>query len=101
MISRTPRCAWIPVADLLVLRPPAGVKDSAVPDQATANALAVGIRDAVRRASRTAPRVHLFLAGPMALTVMLGHRWNRVRPTTVYEDVATESFYERAFTIEA
>jgi hypothetical protein len=37
----------------------------------------------------------------MALAVMLGHRWNRVRPTTVYEDVATESFYERAFTIEA
>ena len=95
------RTQQIPVADLLVLRPPAGVKDNAVPDQATANALAVGIRDAVRRASRTAPRVHLFLAGPMALAVMLGHRWNRVRPTTVYEDVATESFYEPAFAIDA
>jgi hypothetical protein len=91
----------IPVSRLLVLRPPAGAKDNSVPDGAAANALALGIRDVVRRASLTAPRIHLFLAGPLGLALLLGHRWNRLRPTVIYEDIATEQFYESAFTIDA
>ncbi len=91
----------LPVSQLLVLRPPTGAKDNSIPNSATANALAVGIRDTVRRASRNAPRVHLFQASPMGLALMLGHRWNRLRSTVVYEDVATERIYEEAFTIDA
>lgn len=33
--------------------------------------------------------------------LMLGHRWNRLCHTTVYEDIATEPVYEVAFTINA
>lgn len=39
--------------------------------------LAVGLRDAARRAARGHPRVRLFLAAPMGLAVLLSHRWNR------------------------
>jgi hypothetical protein len=45
--------------------------------------------------------VHLFLAGPGGLTLLLGHRWNRVAPTFVYEDLATGRGYVAAFTIAA
>jgi hypothetical protein len=91
----------LPIERLLVLHPPAGTKDNAVPDAAAAVALAVGVRDTVRQACRNNPRVHLFLAGPMGLALLLGHRWNRVRPTVVYEDVQDELVYELAFTLDA
>ncbi|MGH3922582.1 MAG: SAVED domain-containing protein [Pseudonocardiaceae bacterium] len=91
----------LPVERLLVLRPPAGAKDNAVPDAAAAVALAVGVRDTVRQACRNNPRVHLFLAGPMGLALLLGHRWNRVKPTVVYEDVQNALVYEAAFTLDA
>ncbi|MGI3225005.1 SAVED domain-containing protein [Streptomyces sp. GTA36] len=91
----------VPVSRLLVLRPPAGAKDNSVPDAAAANALAVGIRDLLRRACREHPAIHLFQAGPMGLSLLLGNRWNRLRPTTVYEDVNTQQVYEKAFFIDA
>ncbi|MDQ0938395.1 SAVED domain-containing protein [Streptomyces sp. V1I1] len=91
----------VSVSKLLVLTPPGGAKDGSVPDTAAANALAIGIRDIVRRATRTTPRIHLFLAGPMGLALLLGHRWNQLRPTGVYEDVRTAQGYEAAFTVQA
>lgn len=88
-----------PVSEVLTLSPPSGApKDTAVLDATTAVALAVGIRDDARRA--TAGRhVHLFQAAPLGLALLLGHRWNRVGPTHVYEDL--NPGYERAFTIPA
>ena len=96
------RAQAVPVERLLVLRPLQGPStDIAIPNAPAAVALAVGIRDAVRQASRKHPRVHLFLAGPGGLAALLGHRWNRVRPTVVYEDVQGEHTYEAAFTVDA
>ena len=91
----------VPVETLTVLQPPVGAGDTSIPDAATAIALAVGTRDAARRASRRNRRVHLFLAGPLGFSLLLGHRWNRVAPTVVYEDVRTASTYEPAFTVDA
>ncbi|MEV7886912.1 SAVED domain-containing protein [Streptomyces sp. NPDC002817] len=91
----------VPVSRLLVLRPPGGAQDNSIPDASTANALTVGIRDLLRRACRPHPAIHLFQAGPMGLSLLLGHRWNRLRPTTVYEDVNTQQLYEKAFVIDA
>jgi hypothetical protein len=91
----------VPVSRLLVLRPPGGAKDNSIPDAATASALTVGIRNQLRRACREHPAIHLFLAGPMGLAVLLGNRWNRLRPTTVYEDINGQQVYEKAFTVVA
>jgi SMODS-associated and fused to various effectors sensor domain len=90
----------IPVSRLVVLGPPGGPRDDAVAGPEQACALAVGLRDAARRAARGHPRVHLFLAAPMGLALLLGHRWNRVAPTMVYEDLAVLG-YEAAFTVSA
>lgn len=90
----------VPVGRLVVLGPPGGPRDDAVAGPEQACALAVGLRDAARRAARGHPRVHLFLAAPMGLALLLGHRWNRVAPTIVYEDLAALG-YEAAFTVSA
>lgn len=91
----------LPVDRLVTLGPPSGTRDNVVPDAEHAVALSAGIRDAARRESRNHPRIHLFLAGPMGLALLLGHRWNRVRPTVVYEDVQSDVVYEQAFTLDA
>jgi hypothetical protein len=90
----------VAVSKLVVLRPPGGPRDNAIAGPEQACALAVGLRDAARHATHGHPRVHLFLATPMGLALLLGHRWNRVAPTIVYEDLAALG-YEAAFTISA
>lgn len=92
----------LPVGKLIVLTPPNGTaKDGSVPDSAAANALAVGIRDHLRGVTRRARRMHLFLACPMGLAVLLGSRWNRLCQTVVYEDIKIDDGYGAAFIVEA
>ncbi|GAB3206409.1 SAVED domain-containing protein [Marinactinospora thermotolerans] len=92
----------LPVSKLIVLSPPGGkAKDNSIPDNTTANALAVGIRDRLRRSTRRVQRMSLFFACPMGLAVLLGSRWNRLCQAVVYEDVKTGDIYEAAFTVEA
>ncbi|MCX4743921.1 SAVED domain-containing protein [Kitasatospora sp. NBC_01287] len=92
----------VPVSKLIVLTPPGGpAKDGSVPDSTAANALTVGIRDHLRGVTRPVRRMHLFLACPMGLSLFLGHRWNRLCQTVVYEDIKVDEGYEPAFTIEA
>ncbi|MFJ2186422.1 SAVED domain-containing protein [Kitasatospora sp. NPDC087861] len=96
------RVQGLPVAKLIVLTPPGGTaKDGSVPDSATANALAVGIRDHLRRPTRRFRRIHLFLACPMGLAVLLGNRWNRLCETVIYEDIKVDEGYAPAFTVQA
>ncbi|MDX6501984.1 MAG: SMODS-associated and fused to various effectors sensor domain [Blastocatellia bacterium] len=38
---------------------------------------------------------------PLGLAVLLGHRWNRVKPTAVYEEIPSEGKYEPAFEVQA
>ena len=90
----------LPVDRLVVLGPPGGPRDNAVAGPEQACALAVGLRDAARRAAHGHQRVHLFLATPLGLALLLAHRWNRVAPTVVYEDLAALG-YEAAFTVSA
>lgn len=65
-------------------------------DGGAAMSSAAAVRDWVRRELRGAPCVHLVLVGPAAFALFLGHLWDRVPPTTVYEDLAQDG-YEAAF----
>jgi hypothetical protein len=92
----------LPVSKLVVYGPSGGVaRDGAVPDSSDANALAVGIRDHLRRLARPVRRMHLFLACPMGLAVLLGSRWNRLCETVIYEDIRVDEGYSPAFMIQA
>lgn len=95
--------AGLPVRSLLVLMPSEGAHDQSVAGPGHAVAYAQALRNAVRAQLETAPsdRVHLFLAGPGGLALLLGHRWNRVAPTTVYEDLGPGRGYVEGFTADA
>jgi hypothetical protein len=95
------RQASLPVKVVLTLLPEGGPSDEAVTGASNAIAIARAVREAVRRELRTYKdaRVHLFLACPGALAMILGHRWNRVRFTVAYEDVVTS--YVPAFSVPA
>jgi SMODS-associated and fused to various effectors sensor domain len=53
-----------------------------ITSSAHATATAVGIRDLVRQLAREhdAQRLHLFLAVPHGLALLLGHLWDRMPP---------------------
>lgn len=87
------------VSKILTITPTAGVGPKGVPDAAAANSLAIAIRDLARRHSRDGD-LHLFLIGPLGLAVLLGHHWNRLTTTHVYEHLGGID-YTHAFTIEA
>jgi NTP pyrophosphatase (non-canonical NTP hydrolase) len=63
---------------------------------------ATAIKQAIRAALREhrCNEVHLFIAAPAALALHLGHQWNRVAPTTVWEDLGFDG-YQAAFRVEA
>lgn len=71
-----------------------------IASSADAAASAAAIRDTVRTIvrERQVSKVHLFLAMPGALALLLGHFWDRMPPTQTYEDLITG--YERAFLIQ-
>jgi hypothetical protein len=93
----------LPVGHIGILRPVDGPGPEVIPDGATAARMAVGCRDAVRELLEgyPAPRIHLFLAVPGGLALLLGHRWNALRPTTVYEHLGAGSGYAATLTIQA
>ncbi|MDI5976735.1 SAVED domain-containing protein [Amycolatopsis magusensis] len=70
-----------------------------LPTPRAANGFAVAVRDIARQHSPIG-RLHLFLIGPLGLVVLLGHHWNRVTTTHVYEHL-TGSEYARAFVVRA
>jgi hypothetical protein len=96
--------AGLPIHHLLVILPAAGADDQSVASPGQAVAYAQAIRDLVREDLENypeAPRIHLFLAGPGGLALLLGHRWNRTRPTIVYEHLGPGRGYTPTFAVDA
>lgn len=89
----------LPVSKILTVTPTAGVGPKAVPTAAAANSLSIAIRDLARRHARNCD-LHLFLIGPLGLAVLLGHHWNRLTTTHIYEHLGGID-YTHAFTIDA
>lgn len=78
----------IGVGRAVLVAPAAGARNGLVQDGPTATALAEAIRNAVRgELTAEDTEVHLYLATPSGLALLLGNRWNRVRPTVLYEYV--------------
>lgn len=98
------RAADLPVEAVTTFMPAEGAHDQVVRGPGEAVAYAQTIRNAVRvelEARPHAERIHLFLAGPGGLALLLGHRWNRLRPTTIYEHLGVGRGYTPAFEVEA
>jgi len=82
--------ANLPVARYVDLSPQGGVGPLSLPDAGAAVGWAHATRDSIRAAVRDsgARRVHLFMSAPAGAALLLGHIWNRVGTTIVYEDLS-------------
>ena len=80
----------LPVARYVDLSPQGGVGPLSLPDAGAAIGWAHATRDSIRAAVRDsgARRVHLFMSAPAGAALLLGHIWNRVGTTIVYEDLS-------------
>jgi hypothetical protein len=80
----------LPVSTVVEISPAAGPAPGAISDSGHAVGWALATRDAIREVVREegAQRIHLFMSGPAGGALMLGHIWNRMGPTLVYEDLS-------------
>jgi len=95
--------ARLPVARLAVVTPLHGPGPESVPNGQIAASMAVAVRDEARLLLEQADteRIHLFLAVPGGLALLLGHRWNALRPTTVYEHLGAGRGYVPTLEVQA
>ena len=71
-----------------------------VPDPEAGLGLAAAISAALREeTSSHRAALHLFQAAPLPLAVMVGHLWNRMPMTHLYEDLGPGAGYTSSFTI--
>jgi hypothetical protein len=92
----------LPVDAVARVALPGGSRAARIADGGHAVGVVHAIRDEMRRLLRetAARRIHLFLAAPAGLALLLGHRWNRIAPTVVYEDLGLDG-YQPAYDITA
>lgn len=85
---------------IITVQLPTGVSNTSITDCAHAYAVALGVRDLARQLARITkpPTLHLFMAAPAGLALLLGGLWDRVPATQTYEDLSSNG-YEPAFTI--
>jgi hypothetical protein len=91
--------AGLPVSRLVITRPDAGVGRTAIDGPDEARGLANAVLDAARAELRgeKVPALHLFQAAPLGFAVLLGHAWNRMPETVVYEDLGAGWGYAPTF----
>lgn len=90
----------LPIGTVLTMTPTSGTGPNGVPSPEAAQSLAIAIRDVARNNAPRDGHVHLFLAGPLGLSLFLGHNWNRIATTHVYEHLGGAD-YVHAFTVQA
>jgi hypothetical protein len=86
---------------LISIFPERGPSGAALGNGSEARAWAVNTRDLVRTLARTHrdATVHLFLAVPHGAALLLGHLWDRVPLTQLYEDLGAGHGYSPSFLI--
>jgi hypothetical protein len=92
------RSEALPVRAFVNFSPARGISRDAVGEPDEARGYAQGLLDALRVASRGGtPRLHLFQACPLGLALLLGHVWNRLPETQLYEDLGSGRGYAPTF----
>ena len=78
----------------ILLTPESGPSNTVIRSGAEALGCAFALRDQARTLCRThRPRkVHLYLAAPRGVALLLGHLWDRLPETQLYEDLAADGY---------
>ena len=91
----------IDVGEYVCLRPAGGANNQAIRNAAEARQWAYEVRDSIRRLVQECrpSRIHLFLAGPRGAILLLGHLWDRMPTTQLYEDLGSTKGYSPSYLI--
>ena len=81
------RAQQLPVSRLIIYSPDGGPGWNSVKSPRDGLGLAHAIAKALREDTSGAPKAHLFQATPMPLSLMIGHLWNRMPATQLYDDL--------------
>ena len=83
------------------ISPADGASNQSVGGAAEARGWAYGARDLIRRLSQEygSDQVHLFLAGPNGAVLLLGHLWDRMPSTQLYEYLGAAGGYAPSYLI--
>ena len=89
------------VGHYVCLQPAGGANNQAIHGAADARCWAYEVRDSIRRLVQAygPKRIHLFLAGPHGAMLLLGHLWDRMPPTQLYEDLGPNKGYGPSYLI--
>jgi hypothetical protein len=93
------RAQQLPVGRFVIYSPDAGPGRESVESPQHGLGLAYAISDTLRRDAADASRVRLFQATPMPLSLMIGHLWNRMPETQLYDDLGAGKGYAPTFKI--
>lgn len=94
--------ADLPVAAFINLEPKGGTGREALGSAKEARGFVDAALDQVRElTSQVEGTLHLFQFGPVGAAVLLGHLWNRVPPTQLYDDLGPGRGYTPTFSIPA
>ena len=93
--------AKLPIDHLIVYSPSSGISRQSIPGPKEGLALAHEISAMMRTDTRKVDgMVHFFQAGPLPLSVMVGHLWNRMPLTQLYDDLGPGRGYAPTFLME-
>jgi hypothetical protein len=87
----------LPVAKLIEIYPESGVGQTSIPGEAAALGFVFATFDEIRRVERSVTKLHLFQSAPNGIGVLLGHLWNRVPVTQLYDDANSPKGYFPTF----
>jgi hypothetical protein len=89
------------VGRLIVLAPDTGIGGRALADAPAARGFVESLIGAIRSGGRDTSLVHLFQAAPSGLSLLLGHSWNRMPETQLYDDLNSPAGYTPTFRLRA
>ena len=89
------------MGEYVCLRPVGGTNNQAIRNATDARRWAYEVRDSIRRLVQEyrPSRIHLFLAGPHGAMLLLGHLWDRMPVTQLYEDLGPTDGYGPSYLI--
>jgi hypothetical protein len=89
----------LPVGRIVIIRPQDGIGRAAIAGADEARGLANAVFDATRAEVRGTelPVLHVFQAAPLGFAVLLGHTWNWMPETVLYESLGPGRGYAPTF----
>jgi len=87
------------VGKLIVYSPQGGPSRQAISNPEAGLGLADEISAALRQDTKNGRKVHLFQACPLPMSIQVGHLWNRMPPTQLYDDLGPGRGYIPTFLI--